>query len=287
MMFNLKNKLIEEYGEELTELIIKGYESKRYVTFRVNTSLTSNDYIEKILDTNNIQYKKVDLLPNAYIVLNKTEEEIKILDIYNNGFIYLQSLSSQIPPIYMDLHDNEQILDMASAPGGKTTEMANIANVMITACEKNKIRCDRLKYNIEKQKAKRINVMQKDARELDDFFSFDKILLDAPCSGSGTINKCELDEDLINRSIKFQKELLNKAIKLVKKDGIIVYSTCSILKEENENIIKEHIGKDIEIIPIDVTKYDLPLLPTTIDGVLCLYPTELYEGFFVSVLKKK
>ncbi len=286
-MFNLKDKLLEEYGEDITQKIIDGYEAKRCVTLRVNTSLTNNDYIEQILKNNNIQFEKVELLLNAYIIKNKTEEDIKKLDIYNNGYIYLQSLSSQIPPIFMDLHDNEQILDMAAAPGGKTTEMANIAKVMITACEKNKIRCERLKYNIDKQNAKRINVMQKDARDLDDFFTFDKILLDAPCSGSGTLDKCELDEDLINRSVTFQKELLSKAIKLVKKDGLIVYSTCSILKEENEDIIKEHLGKDLELIPIDTTIYDLPLLPTTLNGVLCLYPNELYEGFFISILKKK
>jgi len=99
--------------------------------------------------------------------------------------------------------------------------------------------------------------MIKDSRDLDNFLSFDKILLDAPCSGSGTLdindNKLEtiFTEKLLNRSIKFQTQLLNKAINLLKKGNEMVYSTCSILKEENELILKEIMKRHkIEIVPI-------------------------------------
>jgi len=165
---------------------------------------------------------------------------------------------------------------------------------MITACEKNKIRAEKLKYNLEKQGATRVTVMVQDARNLDDFFSFDKILLDAPCSGSGTLNSNDKNlskyftEELINRSIKTQKDLFKKAINVTKKNGEIIYSTCSILKEENEMALKEVLKRgNIEIVPIDKNEFgDIPLLPVDIEGTICVCPTELYEGFFVAKLKK-
>jgi len=84
-----------------------------------------------------------------------------------------------IPPVILEPKEKENILDMAAAPGGKTTQISAISSgkSYITACEKNKIRCDRLKYNLQKQGVGNVNVMQEDARKLSDFFSFDKILL--------------------------------------------------------------------------------------------------------------
>ena len=136
--------------------------------------------------------------------------------------------------------------------------------------------------------------MIKDARHLDDFFSFDKILLDAPCSGSGTISiydkklKTTFTEDLINRSSKVQADLLKKAITLLKSGHEMVYSTCSILAAENEKILQKFIDlKQIEILPIDLSVFtDAIFLPTSINGSLCICPSNLYEGFFVAKLKK-
>ncbi len=161
--------------------------------------------------------------------------------------------------------------------------------VYITACEKNKIRGERLKYNLDKQGVKCVNVMLADSRNLSDFFSFDKVLLDAPCSGSGTegIFGEDFSKDLINRSAKFQENLLRKAIKLVKPGNEIVYSTCSILKEENEDIINKF--KDlVQIITIEDKMFDIiPQLPTNIKGTICVCPTEKFEGFFIAKLRKK
>lgn len=137
--------------------------------------------------------------------------------------------------------------------------------------------------------------MVKDSRELDNFLSFDKILLDAPCSGSGTldINDSKLEtiftEKLLNRSIKFQTQLLNKAINLLKRGSEMVYSTCSILEKENEMVLQEIINKNkIEIVPIKKGLFpDVPFLNTKINGTLCVCPTDLYEGFFVAKIRKK
>jgi len=289
--------LLNEYGEDLTNQIINGCSVNRPVTFRVNTSKVNIQYVEQKLRELQINFKQVPWNETAFIIENVKENEIRELEIYKNGEIYLQSLSSMIPPIVVNPKEGENILDMAAAPGGKTTQMANLSNnkAMITACEKNKIRAERLKYNLEKQGALRVTLMQKDARKLDDFFSFDKILLDAPCSGSGTINLNAINlektftKELVDRSIKTQKELLKKAVKILKVDGELIYSTCSVLKEENEKVIEEILKLgNIEIVSIDENMFNgIPLLPVSIKGTICVCPNELYEGFFVAKLRKK
>lgn len=287
----LKNKLISQYGEEQTNKIIDGYKESRVVSLRINTIKSSKKEILSVLNENNITYEIISWYDNALIV-NTTEDTLRELDIYKDGKIYLQSLSSQLPPLFLNPQENEMILDMAAAPGGKTTEIAALSNnkAMITAIEKNKIRSERLQYNIDKQGAKKVTILNTDARNLNEYFIFDKILLDAPCSGSGTFtnnNFENFNEDLVNRSIKFQTSLINEGIKHLKIGGELIYSTCSILEEENESIIQNILSDSIELIPLDITNYkDLPLLPTKIAGTLCIKPTKYYEGFFVAKIKK-
>ena len=195
----------------------------------------------------------------------------------------------------MNPSPGDMILDMAAAPGGKTTEMADLSQnmAMITAVEKNKIRAERLKYNIEKQGVKKVSILNTDARRLDEIFSFDKVLLDAPCSGSGTLSVFDnsfdtFNQELIDRSVNTQVQLLNKAIKLTKVGGYILYSTCSILKCENEEVVNKVINDgNVEIVKINFEKFkDIPLLPVTIDGTICVCPNQYYEGFYVALLKK-
>ncbi len=286
----LYNMLLKQYGEEITGNIIKGYFAKRPVTLRVNTLKSNISNIEKQLKLENIQYKKVEWNENALILENVREIEIQKLAIYQNGEIYLQSLSSMLPAIILEPREKENILDMAAAPGGKTTQIAAITNnkSMITACEKNKIRLERLKYNLEKQGVKCVNVMQEDARKLSDYFSFDKILLDSPCSGSGTdnINQDSFSKELIDRLVKVQYDLLTKAIKILKHGGEMVYSTCSILMQENEEVLEKVLSKNnVEIIPIQIDK-NIPTLPVKIKGTICVHPTNEFEGFYIAKIKK-
>lgn len=292
----LYNLLLKEYDKETLDKIIEGYSKRRRTTLRVNTIKSDINIIKEQLKSNNVNFETTEWNENALIIKNANEDKIRKLEIYKNGEIYLQSLSSMIPAIILSAKEGENILDMTAAPGGKTTQIASLSNnkAIITACEKNKIRAERLKYNLDKQGVKRVSVIVQDARKLDDLFSFDKILLDAPCSGSGTIdiNNEKLDktftQELVYRSIEIQKQLLNKAIKILKKNGELIYSTCSILKEENENIIKEVISKNnIELVPIKNEYFkDIPLLPTSLEGTICVYPNETYEGFFIAKLRK-
>lgn len=290
----LKNKLLTEYDKNIVDEIIACYKTPRITSIRINTLKSTIKEIKEVLKENGIEFKLVEWSDFSLIIVNTSEEELRKLSIYQEGKIYLQSLSSQLPPLFLNPKPNETILDMTAAPGGKTTEIAALSNnqAMITATEKNKQRYERLKYNIAKQGATKVTVLNIDARNLDEYFTFDKILLDAPCSGSGTLygkSLNDFNEDLVNRSIKFQKELINEAIKHLKLNGELIYSTCSILKEENENIINEILQAhpELVLIPLDIVNYqELPLLPVKIEGTLCLKPTIFYEGFFVAKLKK-
>lgn len=291
----LKEKLEKQYGEELTKSIVEGYERARKVTLRVNTIKSNIKKIEEELQSQQIEYETVQWSKEALIIKNKREKEIEELEIYKNGEIYLQSLSSMLPPIVLEPKEGTDILDMAAAPGGKTTQIAALVNnkASITACELNNIRAQRLKYNIEKQGATCVYVMQTDARKINDFFSFDQILLDAPCSGSGTLNVNDenlnkiFTEKLVQKSVKSQKELLKKAFKILKHGKEMVYSTCSILQEENEDILNTLNKKEYEIIPIEFDEIgQLSMLPTKIEGTLCVMPNDLYEGFFIAKIRK-
>jgi len=285
----LKELLEQQYGKDITQRILEGYKETRKPTLRINTTKTTKEKITNILEKENIKYKNVSWYKDALIL--EEEKNIRELEIYKNGEIYMQSLSSMIPPLVLE-PKQEKILDMAASPGGKTTQIYNLSEkqALITAVENNPIRADRLKYNINKQ-GTQATILISDASKLDEFFRFDKILLDAPCSGSGTLNINELEhfnQNLIKNSVQTQKKLLEKALQILKPNSTMVYSTCSILYEENEKQLEQLIKQHrIEIIKIDeeLTK-EMPKLPTKIEGTLCVCPTNLYEGFFVAKIKK-
>ena len=285
----LKDLLIEQYGEEISAKIENRYKVQRPVTLRANNLKTSLEKVKEKLDEAQIEYETISWYEKALIIKNVREEEIRKLEIYENGEIYLQSLSSMLPPIILEPKAGENILDMTAAPGGKTTEIAALTEnkAYITACEKNKIRAERLKFNLQKQGVKSANIMVEDARKLSDYFSFDKILLDAPCSGSGTENIFDknFSKELVERSVKFQEELLRKVLKILKPGGEMVYSTCSILKQENEKVLERVLSKEnAQIEPITVQ--DIEVLPSKIAETITVCPTENYEGFFVAKIKK-
>ena len=297
MMKFLEEMLEKQYGKETTKEIIQGYTAKRKTTLRVNTIKSNIKEIKDELEKEKVKYEQVTWSKDAIIIKNADEKAIQEMEIYKKGKIYMQSLSSMLPPIILEPKEGIDILDMAAAPGGKTTQIAALTNNKshITACEKNKIRAERLKYNIDKQGATCVFIMPKDSRFIDDFFSFDQILLDAPCSGSGTLNFNDTNTEkyftkqLIERSVSVQKILLKKAIKLLKPGHEMVYSTCSILSCENEEVINS-ILKDGKagIIPINFKGIEsLPILHSKIPGTLCVCPTDLYEGFFVAKIRKK
>lgn len=273
--------------------IINGLKTSKKVTFRINTLKTTVEAVLSVLTSHQLKVSEVPWSDTAFILDNGTEKDLWSLPIYIEGHIYIQNLSSMLPPIVLNPRKGD-ILDMAAAPGGKTTQMATMTNQManITACEQNPIRAQKLKYNLDKQGATKVTVITKDARQLDDFFRFDHILLDAPCSGSGTLDFNDekslnnFTDHLILKSTQTQKALILKAIELLKPKQTLVYSTCSLLKQENEDIIKIALKTNkMEIIPINLNIEGI--LPSTLPGVITVMPSETYEGFFIALLRKK
>ena len=288
------NMLKEQYSDSDIKKIIDGYSKKRKTTIRVNTLLSNNSEVLDIFNKLNIEYDHVPFYDNAFIIKNRNEIDLYELDLLKEGKIYMQSLSSMLPPIIMEPKEYEDILDMAAAPGGKTTEIASLTNnnSKITAVEFNKIRAEKLRYNIKKQGCSKVYVLEADSKKLDDFFKFDNILLDAPCSGSGTLDLNNdrtfkyFTEKLIKKSSETQFELLKKALTILKPGKTMIYSTCSILSIENEDVVSKVMKQfNCEIVPINVEGVEL--LPTKIEGTMVVCPNELYEGFYIAKIKKK
>lgn len=292
----LTQALIRQYGAETAVRIEQGFAQRRPVTLRVNAIKTTTDAVLAQLIDAGIRAERVSWYVDALILPEVREEAVQALPLYERGEVYLQGLSAMIPALVMAPKAGDNILDMAAAPGGKTTQMAalsgNAAN--ITACEKNKIRAERLQYNIDRQGAKHVNVMNQDARQLDDFFRFDRILLDAPCTGSGTILLTEgepqrrMDAAWVKKTVATQTAMVQKALRLLPKGGELVYSTCSIMACENEEVVQKALSSGAELLPIDPALGSaVETLPTTLPGVMTVAPTALCEGFFVARLRKK
>ena len=291
----LENELKSQYNEEQFNKIINGYNSNRKTTFRVNTIKSNKEEIIEELEANKIEYEIInnEIVKNVQsptIFLLENDIEIRKTKIYEEGKIYIQNLSSMIPPLFLNPKEQEDILDMAAAPGGKTTQIAAMSDnkANITACERNTIRLDKMMYNINKQG------INKNSLELDDFLKFDKILLDAPCTGTGTINyktnfKKYLTKSLLEKTIKTQEKLLNKAIKLLKKDGELIYSTCSILKKENDEMIQKILSQNsnIHLEKIDIIeKENINIVKGINDKTITILPDENFEGFYIAKLVK-
>ena len=286
----LKKILSNEYSNNYVYDILDGYNANRKTTIRVNTLISTFEEVIQFLDKNNISYSAVSDIQNA-IIINDSYDVTKT-KLYENGAIYLQSLSSMLPPLILNPKEDAHILDMCAAPGSKTTQLAALTNnkACITACEFDKIRAERLKYNLNKLGTSRVTVLVKDSRNLDEFFRFDTIMLDAPCSGSGIVllkeeSKQVFNQKVIDKCQKRQISLLKKGLSMLNKNGILVFSTCSILKEENEQVLKACLNGNFELIPIDKEQYDLPYLPS-LENTITIAPTELYEGFFVAKIKR-
>jgi NOL1/NOP2/sun family putative RNA methylase len=291
----LTDKIRAQYGEEWGAKVGHGYAVRRFTTLRANALKSNIERVKEELTQAGISFLPVPWYADALILTNADERAVCALPLFERGEVYLQSLSSMMPPVALAPRAGETVLDMAAAPGGKTTQMAAMSEnqAAITACEFHAARAEKLKFNLQKQGATRVNVMVTDARTLSDFFAFDKILLDAPCSGSGTVclnesSKAEYNDRLLHKITSTQLALLKKAIALLKKGKSMVYSTCSLFKEENEEIVRAALkGTNCAIEPLDPAMFiGAQFLPVTLSGALCVCPDEYYEGFFLVKIKK-
>ena len=289
----LHAQLQSRYGAALTEEIAAGMTFRR-TSLRINRLKGAREETEAALDAAGLPWEPVSWFADAFLLPAGAETGIMQLSIYQEGRVYLQSLSSMLPPLLLGARAGEDVLDMAAAPGGKTTEIASLTEgkALITACERNAARAERLRSNLTRQGAARVTVMQMDARDLPEAFAFDRVLLDAPCSGSGTWlpgRKSRFEESLLKKTAALQAALLEKALSLVRPGGTVVYSTCSILPQENEEITEGALRRGgCKLVPVEEGRFaDVPRLPCLLPGALLVRPTPEYEGFFAAVLRRE
>src|SRR5215213_6755782 len=271
----LIEKWIKDFGfQETARLAAANNETPR-LSFRLTAK--SSDAIKKSLARENIESEKKYLL-----------------ELAESGKIYFQDEGSQIVGNAVELKENESFLDICAAPGSKTTQIASrkpqAAN-LIVAGDLHWNRVKILQENCKNQGAGFVNIVQYDAANALPFAdeSFDAALIDAPCSGTGTIRhnpeiRYFLEEkDFADLSAK-QLKILRGASKLIKRGGRIVYSTCSLEKEENEEVI----GKFLEAH--DDFRQMLPRVPEkflTGEGFARTFPqSDEMDGFFIAVFEK-
>lgn len=283
--------------------ILLGMAVNRNTTLRVNTIKYNIQDLMTQLKINNIKFERVSWYNDGLVLKNRAEKDIQKLDIYNEGNIYIQSLSSMIPPLVLAPKSGNKVLDLTAAPGSKTTQLAALMRNTgeIIANELDTIRFERLKYNIEKQEATIVKSINSRGEKLGEKYPeyFDKVLLDVPCSGEGRfiINEPKTYRDWsmkkVNSLVKLQKKLLTSAYKALKKNGVMVYSTCTINKFENELILDwgiKNLGLkivDINLAIKDSIHGDNEKLDKSIDKSMKILPSKSMEGFFIAKLKKE
>ena len=307
-VLEVKKKLPSKFVEELydnyspltVDKILSGMSGDRNTTLRVNTLKSDIYEVMNILKENAIKFDRVSWYNDALVIKNVNEKQIQKLEIYENGKIYLQSLSSMVPPLVLSPNTGEKVLDLTAAPGSKTTQMAAMMNNngYILANELDALRCERLKFNIEKQGAKIIEVNNGRGEVIGKKYEeyFDKVLLDAPCSGEGRFLANDpktyrsWSEKTVKELSKLQRKLLKSAWQAVKQNGVIVYSTCTLNKEENENIIEWAMNElNLKVLDIDLKiKNSIEIVSENLElkKAIRILPSKETEGFFIAKLKK-
>jgi len=221
-------------------------------SIRVNTLKIDRDELMERLQER-YEIKEMPWYENGLFI--KGENISKNMEYYL-GYYHIQEAASMIPPLLLNPEKNEIIIDLCAAPGSKTTQMAMMMENygIIIANDSNPIRLKALTHNIQRAMATNCIVTNYDGRYMDKTgIKADKILLDAPCTASGKVIK---DKKLLERwnygrirkMSALQKSLIRAACNLLEEDGILVYSTCSIEPEENEDVIDYAIKKfDMEV----------------------------------------
>lgn len=271
----LKNNKIEEVKQ-----ICENCNIKPKITIRVNTLKTTvDDLIEKMKERN-IHCKKTDY--ENFLIINHVKN-IEDFDIFKQGFFTIQDISAGLTVSILAPEKGECVLDACSAPGGKTTYLAELMENQgrVEAWDIHKHRTKLVEKNANRLGISIIETKVEDATIYDEKLNnkYDKILLDVPCLGIGVIKrkpdiKWQRKPEDIAQITNIQKKILENCSKYLKKGGYLVYSTCSIFREENEEIIYEFLSKNdkFEIFENNVVNF---------------LPDEEKDGFFICKLRKK
>ena len=249
------NIFFKRYEEFLD--VKKLQETEILKTIRVNTLKIEEKELIKRLSAEKVELKKVDFTDYGYAV--RAKFSLGAAPEYLQGYYYMQESASQLPVQILNPKENETVLDMAASPGGKTTQIAQYMKNKgkIIAVEKERFRINALKNNIERLDAKNCIVYTMNALNVAELgIEFDRILLDAPCSGNFIMDKKWFDKKSVEGfkdRQRLQKRLLEAAVSVLKKGAVLIYSTCSLEPEENEEVIDWALTN----LPIKLEKIDL------------------------------
>lgn len=296
-------ELYETYSPGVADKILTGMIIERYPTLRVNTIKYDSQSLMVYFKENNIKFDRVQWYNEGFIIKNSKERNIEKFDIYEKGFVSFQSLSSMVPPIVLDPKPGEKVLDLTAAPGSKTTQIAALMNNegYILANELDKIRSQKLKAKVEVMGASIAQVVTGRGEKIGDEYPeyFDRVLLDTPCSGEGRFvvgdpsTTRHWSKREVEKLFKIQKKLFDSACKALKKGGIMVYSTCTLNRLENEGVLDYAVNTlNMEILNIDL-KINGALpgfsegMDESINRSIRILPSKEMEGFFICKLRKK
>lgn len=283
---------LSRYGEEFTENLLKANNNRPTISLRTNGLVSSSDEVARLFKKNEISYTKGKYLPN-FIKL-KSMSNISDWEFFTKGYFSVQDESTGFSCYLLDPKPNERVLDLFAAPGGKTSLLADLMKNKgeIVAIDKYESRLNLLNKNLNRLSITNVKTIEADALEFEDDEKFDKILLDVPCSGLGTITKkpdikWRRDISDIRKLAELQPRLLEKGASLLKPGGELVFSTCTIEPEENFDVIKAFLEKHKEFELINATNFFEKILVGE-NGCVQTYPNiHGVDGAFAAKLKLK
>ncbi|MGT2667709.1 16S rRNA (cytosine(967)-C(5))-methyltransferase RsmB [Streptococcus rifensis] len=278
--------LIEDYGEKRALAIFESLAQRNKASVRV----TRPDQLREIAEATGSEQSLL-----SPVGLTKNSGHFASSDYFKEGLITIQDETSQLVAPVMGLEGHERVLDACAAPGGKTVHLASyLTSGQITALDLYEHKLALIRENaLRLGVSEKIETKQWDARKAHDLFGadhFDKILVDAPCSGIGLIRrkpdmryKKELSD--FQSLQKIQLEILDSVCQTVKKGGIITYSTCTIVHHENFQVIQQFLASHPEF---EQVMLEHPQRDIMVDGFLLVTP-ELYmtDGFFIAQVRRK
>ena len=283
------DKLVAQYGKEKAIEIISA-KSDTLEHIRANSRMATPSDVEFLLKKNKVEFKKSDV--GGYIV--KATDCVKRM--FDKGLVTFQSPSSMLAVQALNVTDGARVLDICSAPGGKAVYMSEICpHGKITACDLYPHRVALIQKYKNRMHTPNVKAIQADACVLSDEWKdcFDFVLCDAPCSCLGTFKKhpdvfLNKDEKCVIELADMQLKIIENAAKYLKVGGKMVYSTCTLFKEENEDIVNDFLAKNdgfvLEKIDgldrIDGGKYK------DNNGTIQILPHEEYDGFFIAKLQR-
>lgn len=244
-------RYVRRFGREETEKLLAANNEKPFLTLKINSLKTRPDEFKSLMESVNLKYIPGKYLNEFFKLQNLTN--ITAWEYYGKGYFNVQDESAGLACRLLDLKPGLRILDMFAAPGGKTAYIASLMNDTgeITAIDRFESRLNILQKNIERLGFKSVKTFSKDSLELspEQIGLFDRVLADVPCSGTGTLSKkpdIKWKRELIDisRLNEYQLKYIKKAASLVKPEGYLVYSTCSIEPEENFGIVEKFLNEN-------------------------------------------